>query len=84
MAVVITKHESGILMFVFDIGLLIITGLTGVNSIMFAVPCVYLFFKTKSKASFIKGLTVIACALVQLYYIHATSSRMGETVRKLA
>lgn len=74
LALIILKHETNVYETLFDIFMLILLGLTGVNSVMFAVPCAYLIYRAKTKTSLIKNLLVIICACIQFYFLH-TSGR---------
>lgn len=72
MAVLLIRREASIYALLFDTCLLILAGLTGVNSIMFAVPCAYLLFKERKRNYFIKVAAVIICACIQLYCVSKT------------
>ena len=72
MAVIIIRHESGKTSLAVSAVILILTGLTGVNSVMFALPCAYLILKDRSPACVIKNSVVILCGAVQLYFLLST------------
>ena len=65
MAVIILRHKTSAASLAFSAITILLTGLTGVNSVMFALPCAYLMAKERTPASVIKNSIVILCALVQ-------------------
>lgn len=77
MAIVIIKKETSSAGLIFSIIVLILTGMTGVNSVIFAVPCAYLLVKIKTIDSRIKNFVVIVCGLIQFYCLY-TSGRSGN------
>lgn len=77
MAVIIIKRETSVWLFAFDVYLLILSGLTGLNSILFAIPCAYLLFKVRTINCLIKTSVIIVCALIQFYCLY-TSPRIGK------
>lgn len=78
MATILIKHEHNLTLFICDICILTLCGLTGVNSVMFALPCVYLMLKVKSKECLGKCSVVIICACIQLYCLY-TSGRSSDS-----
>ena len=76
MAILLIRRETSMSGFIFSAFMLLLSGLTGVNSVIFAVPCAYLLFKVRTKGSLIKNSIVIACAFVQFYFLY-TSGRSG-------
>ena len=90
MAAVILRRETSRFALISSIILLILTGLTGVNAVLLALPCAFLLYGERTKDRLIKSLVVIACGCIQLICLF-TSPRIGkimydggETVRKLA
>ena len=79
MAAILLKNENSSAVFWFDIVVLVLAGMTGTNSIIFVLPCIYLMLKVKTKRCIIKCAIVIACALFQLYCVH-NSSRIGGKI----
>lgn len=77
MAVVIIRQETSLAGMIFSVIVLILTGLTGVNSVMFAIPCAYMLLKVRTRDGLIKNSIVIGCALVQFYCLY-TSGRSGN------
>lgn len=77
MAALLLRRESNIYVLLFDTCLLILAGLTGVNSIMFAIPCVYLLYRVRSRYCLIKVSVIIICALVQ-FYCASKAGRIGQ------
>lgn len=77
MGIILVRHESNSAVFIFDVCLLTLCGLTGVNSVMFALPCVYLMLRVKNRECLVKCLTVIICACVQFYFLY-TSGRNAD------
>ena len=81
MAVIILRHKTSAASLAFSAITILLTGLTGVNSVMFALPCAYLMAKERTPASVIKNSIVILCALVQFYFLCTTGrSGNGRTV----
>lgn len=76
MAVIIMKRETGAFSLLISVILLVLTGLTGVNSVIFAIPCACLMIKQRTPDTLCKNSVVIACALVQSYFLY-TSGRSG-------
>ena len=76
MVVVILRQETNNLVLAFDICLLLLTCLTGINCILLVIPCIYLLLRARIRPYFIKSLIVIFCACVQLYFLY-TSGRSG-------
>lgn len=76
MAVLIIRQETSSTDLVFDAVLLLLTGLTGVNSVLFAAPCTYLMLKVRARKNLIKSTIVIVCACIQFYFLY-TSGRSG-------
>jgi len=76
MMFIILRQESNRAAFLFDICLLVLCGLTGVNSILFVAPCAYLFYKLRTKQCLIKGEIMLACACIQIRCL-AESVRVG-------
>lgn len=79
MALLLVKRESGVLMFAFDVYLLLLAGLTGVNSVLFAIPCLYLLYKVRNIRCLIKVSVILLCAVVQFYCLYS-SPRIGKIV----
>ena len=79
MAVLLLKHESNTYVLIFDTCLLVLAGLTGVNSIMFAVPCAYLLFKERNRDCFIKVTAILVCALIQFYCV-SKAGRVSQII----
>jgi len=77
MGVIIIKRETGISGLVVSVIMLILTGLTGVNSVLFALPCACLMLMVRTKYCTAKCLTVIACAGAQLYVLCASGRVSG-------
>ena len=77
MALIIIKRETNAFVFMFDIYLLILAGLTGINSILFAVPCAYLAFRAADRDIKIKSVIVIVCGCIQLCCLLSTP-RVGK------
>lgn len=77
MAIVIIRHETSTSGMIFSSCVLILTGLTGVNSVIFAVPCAYLMLKIRTRDSIIKNSIVIICGLIEFYCLYI-SGRSGN------
>lgn len=77
MMVIIIRRETSTFGLIFSCCVLLLSGLTGINSIVFAVPCVYLLLKVKTKDCLLKTLIIVLCAFIQLYCL-LSSSRMGK------
>lgn len=77
MLLIVIRRERSVTCLLLSCCVLFLSGLTGVNSIIFVVPCIYLLFKLKTKACLIKSTIIIICACIQLYYL-LTSPRMGK------
>lgn len=77
MALLIIKHETNAFVFMLDIYLLILAGLTGINSILFAAPCAYLVLKSPNRDCTIKSIVVIICGCIQLGCL-LSSPRVGK------
>lgn len=76
MAVILVRNETYFFVFIFNIFLLVLSSLTGVNSVIFAFPCLYLICKIRTINCFIKCSIVLICACVQFYFLYKTG-RMG-------
>ena len=70
MALIIVKRDTDVFQLSFDIFVLILTGLTGINSVLFAVPCIFLMVRVRTKDCFIKCVIVILCAFIQYYCLN--------------
>ena len=77
MAVTIVRRETSKASLLLSCFILILTGLTGVNSVMFAVPCVYLLFKDKTKENLIKTIIILISSCIQIYCL-ISSPRIGK------
>lgn len=77
MALIILRRCAGIAELAADVLVLALAGLTGVNSVMFALPCVFLLFRIRTTGCLVKCLAVIICACVQLWCLW-TSGRSGN------
>ena len=69
MALLIVRQEHSNARLAADTVALALLGLTGVNSVLFAVPCAYLFLRNRNKQCFIKASAVGICSLIQFYYL---------------
>lgn len=76
MALVILRRSPSLPALLADSLILILAGLTGVNSVIFAVPCAYLLLKDRTRESIIKNSVVILCAAVQFFCL-CSSGRSG-------
>ena len=76
MALIILRRGQSVPLLILEALILLLAGLTGVNSVIFAVPCAYLMIKDRTPESIIKCSAVILCALVQFYFLY-TSGRSG-------
>ena len=77
MAILCIKHENNVFALLFNFFILILAGLTGINSVMFALPCAYLILKDRSACCIIKNSAVIICGCIQLYCMYS-SPRIGK------
>lgn len=77
MAIIILKRETSKTSLLLSCFILVLTGLTGVNSIMFAVPCAYLLFKVKTKEYLIKTIIIVISSCIQIYCL-ISSPRIGK------
>lgn len=69
MAMLIIRRESSVRGLLFSCVLLLLSGLSGVNSILFAVPCACLLVMVRTRDCAVKCSLVIACAVVQFYFL---------------
>ena len=69
MAMLIIRRESSVWGLLFSCVLLFLSGLSGVNSILFAVPCACLIVMVRTRDCAVKCSLVIACAIVQFYFL---------------
>lgn len=79
MAIVIIRHETSAAGLLFSCIVLLLCGLTGINSFLFALPCAYLLFEMRTRECLIKSAIVICCSAVQFYCLF-TSPRIGQLV----
>ena len=79
MAIVIIRHETSLTGMLFSCTVLLLSGLTGINSFLFALPCAYLVFEMRTRDCLIKSAIVILCSVVQFYCLF-TSPRIGQIV----
>ena len=79
MAMLIAQRERSIFSLTITVCSLVLLGLTGVNSVIFAIPSVYLLAKFRNRNYLIKCLTIIICACVQFYFLY-TSGRSGNGI----
>lgn len=77
--IVIIKHETSAASLAFSCIVLFLSGLTGINSFLFALPCAYLLFETRTMDCLIKTAIVIGCSFVQFYCLF-TSPRIGQII----
>lgn len=77
MALLILRRDGSLWALLTDAVILLLTGLTGVNSVIFAIPCAYLLIKDRTMGSVVRNSVVIICALVQFYFLCA-SGRSGD------
>lgn len=80
MALIILRRDSGLPAIVSGVLVLVLTGLTGVNSVMLALPCVFLMFRNRTRGCLIKCLTVIICACVQFWCLYSSGRSGNGTV----
>ena len=69
MAMLIIRRETSAWGLFFSCVLLLLSGLSGVNSILFAVPCAILVLTLRNRQCLIKSVLIIACAMVQFYFL---------------
>lgn len=82
MAIIIIRRDTNVFGIILCVYCLILAGLTGVNSVLFSVPCAYLIFKVKRIDCTIKCLSVIICAAVQFGYLYMSGrSGIGHTFK---
>ena len=77
MALLFVRQEHSTVWLAVDTSALVLLGLTGVNSVLFAVPCAYFFLRNRNKQFFIKTAAVGICSLIQFYYL-MSSHRVGN------
>ena len=77
MALVILRRSESFAAILADAAILLLTGLTGVNSVIFAIPCAYLLIKDRTVGSVVRNSVVIICAILQFYCLCA-SGRSGD------
>lgn len=79
MAIIMIKRDTSTIGLLFSSLILILTGLTGINSILFAIPCVYLTYKIRTTECLIKTALIVICAMIQFYCFY-TSPRIGKLI----
>lgn len=77
MAVILIRHNRSVLSLVLDLCIIVLAGLTGINSVLFAIPCAYLFLRKRNLNSFLKCTANGICSLIQFYFIYS-SPRMDK------
>ena len=77
MTILIIRRETNLPAFIFNIFMLLVAGLTGVNSIILVLPCVYMLFKFKNLDYLVKMTIIMICALLQLKCLFE-SPRVGN------
>lgn len=77
MAVILIRKNRSVPSLVLDLCIIVLTGLTGINSVLFAIPCAYLFLRQRTINSFLKCTVNGICSLIQFYFIYS-SPRVGK------
>ena len=77
MAAVILRRDTSRLALTSSIILLVLTGLTGVNAVLFALPCAFLLYNRRTKECLVKSLIVVICGCIQLVCLFS-SPRIGK------
>ena len=77
MAIVILRRETSVRGLVLSCVILLLCGLTGMNSVLFALPCAFLSVMERTRGTIVKSCAVIACGIVQLCFM-VSSPRVGE------
>ena len=77
MAVILIRQNRSVTSLLLDLCIIVLAGLTGVNSVLFAIPCAYLFLRKRNLASFLKCTVNGICSLIQFYFMYS-SPRMGK------
>ncbi len=80
MALIILRRSAGAAALAADVLVLVLTGLTGVNSVMFALPCVFLMLRRRTAGCVIKCTAVIICASVQFWCLYSSGRSGNGTV----
>lgn len=69
MAIVILRRETSVRGLVLSCVILLLCGLTGMNSVLFALPCAFLSVMERTRGTIVKSCAVIACGIVQLCFM---------------